>query len=152
MAAGGFRVLREIGVLASTEGAEIRFSIDEFRGHRYGSIRKYLKRDSYSGPTRSGITMSPPIAAGGLDALEKLPAEPAALEDREIGRYAKRAGLMVVARITIYRDSTGIDLREWQDDVSYKGWTKRGIRLPYEKIREIISFLKQMREAMPPAE
>lgn len=146
MLSGGFKVLEEIGVLPATEGSEIRFSIDEYRGHKYASIRKYLKRDSYNGPTRSGITMSREIVVGVLDALNKLPKEPQALKEHELGKFAKRPGLSVVARITIYRDSTGIDLREWQDDISYKGWTKRGIRLPYENIEQIISYLSKMQE------
>lgn len=146
MISGGFKVLEEIGVLPATEGSEIRFSIDEYRSHKYASIRKYLKRDSYNGPTRSGITMSREIVVGVLDALLKLPQEPQALQEQELGKFAKRPGLSVVARITIYRDSTGIDLREWQDDVSYKGWTKRGIRLPYENVEQIIGFLKKMQE------
>jgi len=149
MPAGGFKVLKEIGVLPATEGSEIRFSIDEYRGHRYGSIRKYLKRDSYTGPTRSGITMSPSIVAGMLAAMEKLPAGQTKPAESELGRYAKRPGLVVVVRITVYRDSVGIDLREWQDDVSYKGWTKRGIRLPYERLAEIKGFLTEMRSVMP---
>jgi len=149
MLSGGFKVLQEVGVIPSTEGSEIRFSIDEYRGHRYASIRKYLKRDSYTGPTRSGITMSTDIVKGIADALTKLPKEPQALTEQELGRFAKRPGLSVVARITIYRDSTGLDLREWQEDVSYKGWTKRGIRLPYEHVEDIIKFLNKMAEVMP---
>ncbi|MFA6583381.1 MAG: PC4/YdbC family ssDNA-binding protein [Elusimicrobiaceae bacterium] len=148
MLSGGFKVLEEMGVLPATEGSEIRFSIDEYRGHKYASIRKYLKRDSYNGPTRSGITMSKEIVDGVLDALLKLPGEPEAIVEQELGKFAKRPGLSVVARITIYRDSTGIDLREWQEDVSYKGWTKRGIRLPYENVKEIIGFLKKMQGRM----
>ena len=31
----------------------------------------------------------------------------------------------------------GIDLRQWQEDETYKGWTKKGIRLPVEKLAEV---------------
>jgi len=147
MPANNSGVVKEIGVIAATEGSEIRFSVDEFKGHRYGSIRKHLKRESYSGPTRSGITMSPEIVSGVLEALRKLPKEPPA-EERELGRYAKRPGLAVVARITIYQDSVGIDLREWQQDVSYTGWTKKGIRLAYADLEKITLYLSEMKEAL----
>ena len=33
--------------------------------------------------------------------------------------------------------SKGIDLRQWQEDESYTGWTKKGIRLPIEKLKEV---------------
>ncbi|NLO91220.1 MAG: hypothetical protein GX410_04425 [Elusimicrobia bacterium] len=148
MPADEFRVLKEVGVLPSTEGSEIKFSIDEYRGYKYGSIRKYLKRDSYSGPTRAGITMSKDIVSGVLSSLLKLSKAAPPADELELGKFAKRPGLSVVARITVYQGSTGIDLREWQEDVAYKGWTKRGIRLPFEQIDDITSYLKKMREEM----
>ena len=148
MPADEFRVLKEVGVLPSTEGSEIKFSIDEYRGYKYGSIRKYLKRDSYSGPTRAGITMSKDIVSGVLNSLLKLSKATPPGDELELGKFAKRPGLSVVARITVYQGSTGIDLREWQEDVAYRGWTKRGIRLPFEQLDEITAYLKKMREEM----
>ena len=149
MPAEEFKVLKEIGVLPSTEGSEIRFSIDEYKGYKYASIRKYLKRESYSGPTRAGIKMNKDIVSGIHEALSRLPKGTALSGEQELGKFAKRPGLSVVARITVYQGSTGIDLREWQDDVAYKGWTKRGIRLPYEQIGKILEYLGKMRELMP---
>lgn len=145
----GFNIIKEIGTIAVSPESEIRFSIDEFRAHRYASIRKFLKSEAYSGPTHSGITLNSAILEGVAGVLSKLPKEPQALSDQELGRFAKRAGLQLVVRITIYRDSTGIDLREWQDDVAYKGWTKRGIRLPYEHLERITAFLEEMKKALP---
>jgi hypothetical protein len=40
--------------------------------------------------------------------------------------------------------SKGIDLRQWQEDESYKGWTKKGIRLPLEKLTEIKNLFNSM--------
>ncbi|HOX24036.1 MAG TPA: PC4/YdbC family ssDNA-binding protein, partial [Elusimicrobiales bacterium] len=90
MPADEFKVLKDIGVLPSTEGSEIRFSIDEYRGYKYGSIRKYLKRESYSGPTRAGITMSRDIVSGVLGVLSKLTKNPSPSAERELGKFAKR--------------------------------------------------------------
>ncbi len=144
----GFKVAQDVGFLQVSPESEIHFSIDEFRGHRYASIRKFLKSETYSGPTHSGVTLNVPILEGVIEVLEKLPKQPETLADKELGRYAKRPGLELVARITIYKDNTGIDLREWQDDVAYKGWTKKGIRLPYEHLEKIVGFLKVMKQAM----
>ena len=144
----GFRILEEIGTLPSGGGSEIKFSIDEYRGHKYASIRKYLQRDSYTGPTKSGITMNGDVLRGVAEVLAKLPKDPKASTEQELGRFAKRPGLVLVVRITLYMNSMGIDLREWQDDVAYKGWTKRGIRLPYEHLDKIIQFLGKMKPVL----
>jgi hypothetical protein len=76
--------------------------------------------------------------------LEKLPPEPQALEEKELGRFPKKMGVELVVRITIFKDSTGVDLREWVEDVEYKGWSKKGVRVPYKDLPKCVSYLKEM--------
>jgi hypothetical protein len=147
--AENYRVARDIGILPATEGSEIKFSIDEYRGHKYGSIRKYLKRQSYTGPTRSGITFNKEIAAGILQALKELSQDAPAQDEKELGIFAKKPGLSVKLRLTTYQGLKGIDIREWQENVSYKGWTKRGIRLSYKDLDKIIEYLAKIVDLMP---
>jgi hypothetical protein len=57
-------------------------------------------------------------------------------------------GVELVVRITIFKDATGVDLREWVDeqvDGGYKGWSKKGVRIPYKDLAKSVSFLKDMR-------
>src|SRR3989339_1086337 len=75
----GFRIIKEIGVFSVSPESEIHFSIDEFRGHRYGSVRKFLKSESYNGPTHAGVTFNEQILEGVISVLKKLPKEPEAL-------------------------------------------------------------------------
>jgi Transcriptional Coactivator p15 (PC4) len=146
MPVSGFKILHELGVLQISESSNIRFSIDEFKGHKYGSIRKYLKRESYQGPTRSGITLTLDIVDKLIEDFSKLSRESQLPKEREMGRYQKRPGTFVVSRITTYQNITSIDLREWQEDVSYTGWTKRGIRLPLKNLDSIMEYLNKMKE------
>lgn len=139
-----FEILTQIGALALEDGNEIKFSVDSYRGHKYVSVRKYLKSETYSGPTKAGITLSPEIVTKISQALANLPQDIAAIQDGELGKYAKRQGLSIVLRISSYMGSKGIDLRQWQEDESYKGWTKKGIRLPLEKLTEIKNLFNSM--------
>lgn len=132
-----FEILTQIGSLVLDDGNEIKFSVDSYRGHKYVSVRKYLKTETYSGPTKAGITLSPEIVGKIAQALNTLPQDIAQIQDGELGKYAKRQGLSIVLRISSYMGSKGIDLRQWQEDDAYKGWTKKGIRLPIEKLEEI---------------
>ncbi|HUT85725.1 MAG TPA: hypothetical protein VMW66_02685 [Elusimicrobiales bacterium] len=152
--ASNFKVLHEIGNIAATEGSEIKFSIDEYRKYTYASIRKYLKRQSYSGPTRSGITMNKEIVKGVLEALKQLPLDAQVIEEKELGKFAKRPGFSVVVRLTTYQGSKGIDFRVWQEGPpgGYAGWTKSGIRLPYKNLKEIIEYLEKIKDLMPDTE
>ncbi len=132
-----FEILTQIGSLILEDGNEIKFSVDSYRGHKYVSVRKYLKTDTYSGPTKAGITLSPEIVGKIAQALNTLPQDIAQIQDGELGKYAKRQGLSIVLRVSSYMGSKGIDLRQWQEDDAYKGWTKKGIRLPIEKLEDI---------------
>ena len=140
-----FKPLNELGTLSLSETTQIKFYVDEYKGYKYGSIRTFIQGESYSGPTKSGITMNAALLDGVIPALQKLPKEPDTSEDKELARFPKKAGVQLVLRITIFRDTTGVDLREWVEDSSYKGWSKKGVRIPYKELSKAISYLKEMR-------
>lgn len=144
MSESSFMILNSIGVLPLEDGSEVKFSIDAYRGYRYASIRKYLKSESYSGATRVGITMTPEIVKSIAPIIANLPEDVTKLEDQELGKFAKRPGMSVVVRISSFKGTKGLDLRQWQEDEAYKGWTKKGIRLPIEKMKEIKSLFAAM--------
>ncbi len=148
MTESSFMMLQQIGTLVLDDSSEIRFSIDAYRGYRYASIRKYLTQGNYTGATRAGITLTPDIVKAVAPAIAQLPDDPAQLTDVELGKYAKRPGLSVIVRISSFRDTRGLDFRQWQEDERYKGWTKKGIRLPAEKIKEVKVLFAQLAEAL----
>lgn len=143
-----FKPLKEAGTIAVSDSSELKFYVDEYKGYKYASIRTFVKGDSYSGPTKSGVTLNAAILDGVIEALEKLPKEPDALQEQELARFPKKMGVTLVARITIYKDATGVDLREWVDDVDYKGWSKKGVRIPYKDLPKAVAFLKDMRQSV----
>lgn len=148
MAEAAFKPLKEVGTIELSDTSEVRFYVDEYKGYKYASIRTFIKRDNYSGPTKSGVTMNAALLQNVIAALEKLPPEPETSQDVELARFPKKPGIELVARITIYRDTTGIDLREWVDDGTYKGWSKKGVRILYGELAKIIAHLKQMAEVL----
>ena len=146
-----FKPLKEFGSIEISETSELKFYADQYKGHSYGSIRTFVKGDAYSGPTKAGITANPGILEGIVTALAKLPPEPTALEETELGRFPKKMGVELVLRVTIFKDSTGIDLREWVEDQTYKGWSKKGVRIPYKDLKAALGFLKEMRSFLASA-
>ena len=141
-----FKPLKEVGTLTLTDSSELRFYVDEYKGYSYASIRTFVKRDNYNGPTKSGLTLNLLLLQSLIEILEKLPPEPQTSEDVELARFPKKTGLELVARITIYRDTTGVDLREWVDDGTYKGWSKKGVRIAYGELPKALTYLREMRD------
>ena len=140
-----FKPLKELGTVALSESSELKFYVDEFKGHRYGSIRTFVKGDAYAGPTKAGVTLNARVLDEAIPALEKLPAEPIDIADRELVRVPKKLGVELVVRITLYNDSIGIDFREWVDEAGYKGWSKKGVRVPYKELAVMIGYFRQMK-------
>ena len=148
MSESSFMMLQQIGVLPLDENSEIKFSIDAYRGYRYASIRKYQTAGEYIGATRAGITLTPEIVRALAPLIAQLPDEPNLLKPAELGKFAKRQGLSVIAQVSQFHATYGLDLRQWQEDDKYKGWTKKGIRLPGEKIKEIKVLFAQLAQAL----
>lgn len=146
-----FAPLKEMGSVGLSDESEIKFYVDEFKGYKYASIRTFLKREGYTGPTKAGVTLNPALLGSVIDLLANLPSEPKTLEDQELGRFPKKMGSELVVRITIYKDTTGVDLREWIDDGTYKGWSKKGVRLPYKDLPKSLEFLKEMQRFLASA-
>jgi hypothetical protein len=141
-----FKPLKEVGAIPLSDTSELKFYVDEYRGYKYASVRTFVKGDTYTGPTKAGVTLNGQVLEGVIATLAKLPPEPDALEEKELGRFPKKMGVELVVRITLFRDNTGVDLREWVEDVDYKGWSKKGVRIPYKDIPKSIAFLKEMQK------
>jgi hypothetical protein len=144
-----FKPLKDVGTVTLSDSSDLRFYVDEYKGYKYGSIRTFVKGDTYSGPTKAGVTLNAGILESVIAALDKLPKEPEALQEQELGRFPKKMGVELVLRVTIFKDSTGIDLREWVEDQTYKGWSKKGVRIPYKDLQKSLEFLKAMRASVP---
>lgn len=137
MLESSFILLRELGALQVNEQEEVRFSIDAYRGYRYVSVRRYIKTDGFSGPTRDGVTLTPEIVRALVPMLLALPSDEKQLKLGVIGKFAKRPGICVVATISEFRETRGLELRNWSQE---KGWSKNGIWLSltfWEEIREL---------------
>ena len=70
---------------------------------------------------------------------------PAGAEDAELGRWPKKMGVELVVRITFFKDLAGVDIREWVEEVEYKGWSKKGVRIPYKEVPKAVEYLRQMK-------
>lgn len=140
-----FKPLKELGDIPLGGNSVLKFYVDEFKGHKYGSIRTFVSGETYSGPTKSGVTMNERILAEAIPALEKLPPEPAGSEDQELGRWPKKMGVELVVRVTFFKDGAGVDIREWVDEAEYKGWSKKGVRIPYKDLPKALVFLREMK-------
>jgi hypothetical protein len=144
-----FKPLEEFGEIPLGERSVLKFYVDAFKGRRYGSIRTFVSGESYCGPTKHGITLDAPLIAAVAALLESLgPPAGAERSDRELARWTKQSGVELVARVTLFKDTVGIDLREWVREDGYEGWSKKGARVPFKELPRAAALLRRMHAAV----
>jgi len=143
-----FSPLQEFGEIPLGQRSVLKFYVDEFKGRRYGSIRAFVSGEDYSGPTKHGITMDARLLAAVAALLENLGPESSERADRELARWPKQPGVELVARVTLYKGTVGVDLREWVREGRYEGWSKKGARLPFKESARAAALLRRMSESV----
>lgn len=132
-----------LGSIPSAGNSEIRFYVSKYKGRLYGHIRKFVKTESYTGPTQAGVTMSKEAVDSVRDAVTPLNIKDA-VADKELARLPRGPGLELVVRLSLYKEKAGIDFREWVTTPSYTGWSKKGVRIAYEHLPQVKDFLEKM--------
>lgn len=132
-----------VGSIPAAGNSEIRFYVSKYKGKLYGHIRKFVKTESYSGPTQSGVTMTKEAVDSVRQAVAPLDLKDA-VTDRELTRLPRGPGLELVVRLSLYKEKPGIDFREWVTTPSYTGWSKKGVRIAYDHLPQIKDFLDKM--------
>ena len=145
MLESSFVLLRDMGVLPLSAQEEIRFSIDAYRGYRYVSVRRHVKTDNFSGPTRDGITLSPDIVRALVPMLLALPEDDKQLKLGPVGKFAKRPGICVVVSVAEFRGGRGLEFRLWSEE---KGYSKNNLWLPLNKWADIRRLFKDTLAAL----
>ena len=61
--------------------------------------------------------------------------------DKEIGRIRKNDTTDIVVKITEYKGSVGLDIREYVQSERYTGWSNSGTRIPADKVCELTRLI-----------
>ena len=65
--------------------------------------------------------------------------------NKEIGRLRTGEGKYIIVRLTRYDDEPSplIDIRYWQDSDEIKGFSRKGVRIPQDKIDKLVALLTE---------
>ncbi len=132
-----------MGAIPAGGNAEVRFYVSKFKGTLYAHVRKHVSTATYTGPTPDGVALTREAMQALHQALAPLElASPG--EERELARVAQSPGRTFVARLSLYKEKAGVDLRTWVESAGYVGWSRKGVRIPYDHLPEIKRYLSQM--------
>ena len=138
-----------IGEIPIGNSMKLSFSLSEWRGQSFATVRKFITTQKYSGATKSGLVMDKKLLneiTGVLSELEHtLPVQ----TGQEIKRIPKNANDYIrIATLPAEDDESlpTVDVREYVDSPAYQGPTKRGIRFRWNLLPDVLAcFRTQMK-------
>jgi hypothetical protein len=142
----------EVGLGPTTR---LVFSISNRSGQRFAHVRKFADTARYSGPTPSGFTIAGDQLSHLVAILRGLAGSVPAAGQSQLGIVRKnKSGEFRVQLVCPDDDMPlpSIDIREHVTTASYVGFTKKGIRFPWDKLPEILNQFEVQLAALGLAE
>jgi hypothetical protein len=142
MEAAGMDVIGKVGL---NDSSECWFYVQEFKGKKFGSIRKFVDSEVYSGPTKNGVVLNVEGIGELVKLLEKVsPGTP----DKELGKVQDQEEKYIAVQTSTFKEEQAIDIREYVDTETYSGPTKKGVRIPMASLKDVIGYLKTMADKL----
>ena len=133
-----------MGTISLAKDSEVIFYLDSYKNKRYANIRKFIKSDKYTGPTKQGIKISQQGINAIYEVLNKLPEKIVCPGESILCNIPINRGVTLSVRIVMFKERLGLDLREYYNTEKYKGPSKKGVRIPIGHLRDVLSYCKNM--------
>jgi len=132
-----------------TKSTEVNVYYDYYGARTWANIRKFVKGERYTGPTKDGVKFEPEHLPSILNALEEADQQRGTMSDEVFLRVSKNKSVDLIVHASSYKGTVGIDIRErfrTPDGSEYWG---KGIRLGIEYLSDLISSLRLMGRTKP---
>jgi hypothetical protein len=135
-----------VGRVSLSGSSILVFSVSQWRGRYWASVRKFVATQKYEGPTKSGLMFNKNLLCELVTTLARLEKTFPTQEESEFKTIPKNETEYIHTRIVPDEDSGGlpwVDIREFIDTPRYQGPTKRGIRFRWNLLPEVLACLRQ---------
>lgn len=141
--------------LQLSDATQIVLGISTFKGIPFGSFRKFVQSERYSGPTRAGFAISGDVLKLMIEHLTRLKGR---IDDIlrsplpiECGRFKKSTQAELVIQVVAHERRPGesyVDVREFVTSQRFTGWTRKGIRFPVEALESMVEAAQKLSVAL----
>lgn len=136
---------REIGFIEISGTTRIVLSVSTWKGQPRGSFRKFVASEKYTGPTKSGFSLTGAMLVQLLQPLRSLQATTPAHGEAVFATVGKTSQSEI--RITIIPPDAdtslpNVDIREFLNAPGYTGPTKKGVRFAWDRLRQFVALLE----------
>lgn len=142
-----------VGSFFITDSRELVFQILNTGKRLYGDIRIFVHSSKYTGPTKSGITLTKEtlndLVAGLSSSMEQIKYLKKQCTLHKIQtEKPDRSILVSLVESTIDNNQFCIDIREYVKSVNFQGFTKNGIRISIDDVENFIENCLMLIEKM----
>ncbi len=131
------------------KASEVCVYYDFFSGRIWANIRKFIKSERHTGPTKDGVKFDPKYLPDVLNALREAEGRRDTMSDEVFFRFPKNKSVNLVVHASSFKGTVGIDIRErYRTAEGSEGWG-RGIRLGIEYLSDLINSLESMSRTRP---
>jgi len=134
-----------VGSIQLTRTTSLVFSVTPWKGRMLAHVRKFVSSEKYEGPTKSGLAMGGDVLTSVIDALTRLKVEAPGATETQFAKVHKAGGTDIMVTIIPPDDLKAlpnVDVREYVDNDTYTGPTKKGVRFTWDKLTEVIGLLE----------
>ena len=135
-----------IGEIALQGSSKLIFSVSEWRGKHFANVRKFVATQKYQGPTKSGLSMDKKFLLEIISALTQLEKTLPPQEEKEFKRIFKNETdhIKITTLPTTDEDNLpSVDVREYVELPTYQGPTKKGFRIRWNHLPDVIACLRE---------
>ena len=136
--------MSEIGLIRLSPSLEVIFYIDTYKGERFANIRKFIRSESYTGPTKKGIKLAKQQLEPIIKALTQISGDLDTIQEGELASIPISEDRHISIRINYFNGEYGLDIRQYIATKKYKGPLKKGIRIPLEYAKNVSAYCQEM--------
>lgn len=143
-----------LGEILLGESTKLIFSVNEWNGRQFASVRKYVATQRYKGWTKSGLLMDQRLLHEVTAGLARLEQSIPSCEIDEFERLQKNDTEYIKIATLPSETPDGlpaVDVREFVDSPAYQGPTKRGFRFRWDLLPGVIACLREQTKVMKEA-
>ena len=133
-----------VGTVDLSKASEIIFYTDVYKGDEFANIRKFVKSEKYTGPTKSGIKLNKEQLHTICGILARAPRNLEKTKDEELGKIKISENLFIWVGFTYFKGQYGLDIRQYLKTEKYTGPSKKGIRIPLDYIDATVGYCERM--------
>ena len=137
-----------IGAINVSNTSEVIFYVDTYKDQRFANIRKFIRSEKYTGPTKSGLKFTEEQLDVISKALTEVTENSVDLSENELAVIPLDDKRHISLRISYFNGEYAIDLRQYIKFDSYAGPSKKGVRIPIDYLADTIAYCQKMMRAL----